>query len=177
MRSPSCHPLVAADPLGMITLTPSPFSPSEALATFEKEARGAGAIVSFTGLVRDRAGNADVEGLHLQAYSPMTETGIEKAAADAHQRWPLTALRIIHRIGDMRPFEPIVFVATASAHRRAAFEAADFLMDYLKTEAVFWKKERTKAGSRWIEPRAEDYSDSARWTQTDTETDRHARHK
>ena len=153
----------------MITITPHPFNAAEALEAFQKEARGAGAIVTFTGLVRDTASDGDVTGLHLQAYSPMTERGVEKAIAEARKRWPVTALRIIHRTGDMAPFDPIVFVAAASAHRRAAFEAADFLMDYLKTEAVFWKKELTPTGGRWIEPRAEDYSDSARWSQTDTE--------
>jgi len=147
----------------MITLTGQPFDAAEALRAFEAEAKGAGAVVTFTGLVRDRASSGDVTTLHLQAYSPMTERGIERAAADTRARWDLTALRIIHRTGDMGPGEPIVFVATASPHRRAAFEAADFLMDYLKTEAVFWKKEVTPAGEQWIEPRPEDYRDTARW--------------
>ena len=154
----------------MLTLTDQPFSPSAALEKFQQRARGAGAIVTFTGLVRDRASSGDVSKLHLQAYSPMTERGIEQAAKTAMSRWPLDACEIIHRTGDMAPFEPIVFVATASAHRRAAFEAADFLMDYLKTEAVFWKKETTPDGSHWIEPRPQDYEDSARWRETDTET-------
>ncbi|WP_084396850.1 molybdenum cofactor biosynthesis protein MoaE [Henriciella aquimarina] len=150
----------------MITLSAQPFDAGDELKAFEARASGAGAIVSFTGLVRDRASDENVRILHLQAYSPMTERGIEQAAARAEARWPLTAIRILHRIGDMGPGEPIVFVATASAHRRDAFEAADFLMDYLKTEAVFWKKEVTDTGERWIEPRAEDYQDSARWALT-----------
>lgn len=154
----------------MITLTDTPFSPSKALEAFQTHAKGAGAIVTFSGLVRDRASGSEVTGLHLQAYSPMTERGIEAAVEQAQRRWPLDAVEIIHRTGDMAAFDPIVFVATASAHRRAAFEAADFLMDYLKTEAVFWKRETTPEGERWIEPRAEDYEDSARWRTTDTET-------
>jgi molybdopterin synthase catalytic subunit len=93
-----------------------------------------------------------VQTLHLQAYSPMTENGIRDAVDDAQQRWSLSAVQVIHRIGDMAPGDPIVFVATAASHRRAAFEAADFLMDYLKTEAIFWKKEITASESRWIEP-------------------------
>jgi molybdopterin synthase catalytic subunit len=153
----------------MITLTDQPFSPSATLERFEQTARGAGAIVSFTGLVRDQAGASGVNSLYLQAYSPMTERGIEHAVEQAHRRWPLTATTIIHRTGTMSPFEPIVFVASASRHRRAAFEAADFLMDYLKTEAVFWKKETTSHGTHWIEPRAEDYHDRARWDRQDTE--------
>jgi len=140
------------------------FSPAVELNAFEQQVAGAGAIVSFTGLVRpDDTADAPVTGLHLQAYEPLTSRGIEEAAAIAQSRWPLTALTIIHRTGDMLPGDPIVFVATASAHRRAAFEAADFLMDYLKTKAVFWKKETTPNGARWIEPRAEDYKDAARW--------------
>lgn len=150
----------------MIKLTDSPFDAAEALCDFEKSAMGAGAIVSFTGLVRDTSKLGKVKTLHLQAYTPMTERGITKAAADANKRWPLDALMIIHRIGDLAPGESIVFVATASAHRRAAFEAADFLMDYLKTEAVFWKKETTDSGAHWIEPRPEDYSDLDRWSKT-----------
>ena len=152
----------------MITIASHPFEPAEALRSFEKRVEGAGAIVSFSGLVRDKSKLGKVETLHLQAYSPMTERGIAKASAEAQERWPLAALMVIHRIGDLAPGEPIVFVATASAHRRAAFEAADFLMDYLKTEAVFWKKETTDSGAHWVEPRPEDYEDRNRWSKTGT---------
>lgn len=152
----------------MITLADQPFDPAEALRDFEKRAMGAGAIVSFTGLVRGTSRLGTVKTLHLQAYSPMTERGMAKAAADANARWPLDALLIIHRTGDLEPGEPVVCVATASTHRRAAFEAADFLMDYLKTEAVFWKKETTDSGAHWVEPRPEDYEDRDRWSKTGT---------
>ena len=108
----------------MITLADKPFSPSKAREGFQTRAKGAGAIVTFSGLVRDQAAGNEVTGLHLQAYSPMTERGIDAALKEAHKRWPLDAVEIIHRTGDMAAFEPIVFVATASAHRRAAFEAA-----------------------------------------------------
>ena len=113
--------------------------------------------------MRDHASSGAVRALTLQAYSPMTERGIETAMAEARERWPLMALKVIHRTGEMAPGEAIVFVAAASIHRRAAFEAADFLMDYLKTEAVFWKKEATATGEHWIEPRSQDYQDRARW--------------
>ena len=93
----------------------------------------------------------------------MTENGIAAALSAARERWPLTHVQVVHRVGDMAPKETIVFVATASKHRRAAFEAADFLMDYLKTEAVFWKRESTPDQTTWIEPREEDYSDASRW--------------
>jgi len=147
----------------MISLTETPFDPAEALRAFTQKASGAGGIVSFSGHVRPDAETGAPLTLHLQAYSPMTEQGIEAAAAEARARWPLIDLAIIHRTGDMQVGEPIVFVATASAHRRAAFEAADFLMDYLKTQAIFWKKETGPSGTRWIEPRPDDYKDSARW--------------
>ncbi len=149
----------------MIRLSDTAFDPATELREFTAQAGGAGAIVSFTGLVRSSAASGPVTRLTLQAYAPMTERGIESAAETAMSRWPVSALRIIHRIGDMNPGEPIVFVAAASAHRRAAFEAADYLMDYLKTEAVFWKKETRPDGEIWIEPRAADYADAARWIQ------------
>ena len=147
----------------MITLTDQPFHAAGALEAFERSVEEAGAIVSFSGLVRPHASGGHVETLHLQAYSPLTENGIADAVQAARERWDLTGVRVIHRIGDMQPGDTIVFVGTASAHRRAAFEAADFLMDYLKTEAVFWKREVTGTGSQWIEPRQEDYLDNARW--------------
>lgn len=147
----------------MIRISDAVINAPEALGEFERTMSDAGAIVSFTGQVRPQAHAGEVSALYLQAYSPMTERGIEKALATAHEKWPLAGAHILHRTGEMRPGETIVFVATASKHRRAAFEAADFLMDYLKTEAVFWKKESTERGATWIEPRQDDYHDAARW--------------
>lgn len=154
----------------MITLLDTPFDPADALTKFTETVPDAGAVVSFTGLVRPTSKTGKVTSLYLQAYSPLTENGIQSAHDQAMQRWPVSGATIIHRIGTMTPQEPIVFVATASAHRRAAFEAADFLMDYLKTEAIFWKKETGPDGEGWIEPRAEDYRDRARWTETQEQT-------
>jgi molybdopterin synthase catalytic subunit len=150
----------------VISLLDHPFDAADALRNFEIHAVGAGAIVSFTGLVRDAGKMGMVKTLHLQGFDPLTERGIMAAADEAKTRWPLSALTIIHRTGDMVPGEPIVFVAAASAHRRAALEAVDFLMDYLKTEAIFWKKETTHSGACWIEPRPEDYTDRNRWSKT-----------
>lgn len=147
----------------MIEISPNPFEPSAALARFERRAARSGAIVSFCGYVRPGSPSGAVERLYLEAHSPMTEDGIAAALHAASARWALAAAQIVHRIGDIGPGEAIVFVATAAAHRRAAFEAADFLMDYLKTEAFFWKKEITSAGANWIEPRAQDYRDRDRW--------------
>ena len=149
-------------------LTDAPLSAPALLAGLEAEYPHAGAIVSFSGVVRPtNAAGEPVTSLYLQAYSPMTERGMAASLTDALERWPLDGAMVLHRIGDMAPGDTIVFVATASAHRRAAFEAADFLMDYLKTQAVFWKKETTPAGSTWIEPRTEDYADAARWAQAE----------
>lgn len=133
------------------------------LQSFEADAAGAGGLVSFSGLVRPQAAAGRVERLFLQAYSPMTENGIHDAIEQAKSRWPVSDVTVIHRVGEMQPGDTIVFVATASAHRRAAFEAADFLMDYLKTKAVFWKRETTDKGEAWIEPRDQDYADADRW--------------
>lgn len=147
----------------MIRVSDAVIDASKALGEFERGVGEAGAIVSFTGQVRPVSAAGDVSSLTLQAYSPMTERGIERALRLAKEKWPLAGAHILHRTGEMKAGETIVFVATASKHRRAAFEAADFLMDYLKTEAVFWKKETTDQGETWIEPRQDDYQDAARW--------------
>lgn len=147
----------------MLTITEGLLNAGALLQAFEATAIGAGAIVSFTGLVRSEATAGPVRDLFLQAYSPMTETGIQAAIDRAKSRWLISHVSVAHRVGEMKPGATIVFVATASPHRRAAFESADFLMDYLKTEAVFWKRETTDQGKSWIEPRADDYADAERW--------------
>ncbi len=139
------------------------FDPAKALAEFERTCGDAGAVVSFLGRVRAEGG---VETLELQSYPGVTEEGIRAAIQAAQSRWPLSAVKVIHRIGRMRPGAPIVLVMTAAKHRRAAFEACDFLMDYLKTEAIFWKRQTGAQGTQWIEPRAEDYEDKNRWSRT-----------
>lgn len=150
-----------------ICLVEGPFDPAERLREFETaicSGAEAGAIVSFTGRVRAEAAPNEVLHLHLQAYQPLTVQGIRQAADKALSRWSLVGLCVTHRVGDIGPGEAIVFVAAASRHRRSAFEAADFMMDYLKTEALFWKQQTTTSGHQWIEPRAEDYSDMKRWS-------------
>jgi molybdopterin synthase catalytic subunit len=147
----------------MLKVSEDPIDASALLKAFETEAAGAGAIVSFSGIVRSKATSGAVEHLFLQAYSPMTEDGIQAAMVEAQSRWPIVNALVQHRVGEMKAGETIVFVATASAHRRASFEAADFLMDYLKTKAVFWKREKTDRGDAWIEPCDSDYADAERW--------------
>lgn len=146
-------------------LRDTPFSPSHALLEFEKRIGDAGGVVTFSGHVREASADGKVTSLYLQHHPVLTEHGIAEVKKEAETRWALSATMIIHRIGEMYPGDPIVFVAAASRHRREAFEAADFLMDYLKTEAVFWKKETTEHGTRWIEPRIQDYEDRQRWKQ------------
>jgi molybdopterin synthase catalytic subunit len=122
-----------------------------------------GGVALFTGLVRDIAGGDTVRAMTLEHYPGMTERKLEEIEAEAHRRWPLIATRIVHRHGRMEPGERIVLVIAASAHRDAAFEAARFLMDWLKTRAPFWKLEETPAGARWVEARDSDDTAAARW--------------
>jgi molybdopterin synthase catalytic subunit len=130
-----------------------------------------GAIVTFTGTVRGSGaghaigGTAAIDAITLEHYPGMTEAELERIEALAHQRWPLQGSSIVHRIGRLAPGENIVLVVTASAHRQAAFEAAEFLMDYLKTEAPFWKKEDIAGGAtHWVDARETDTAARDRWT-------------
>lgn len=122
-----------------------------------------GAVVSFTGLVRDFNETPDVTSLFLEHYPGMTEAALEAIVAEAASRWPLDGVRLIHRVGRLTPGDPIVLVVVASAHRRSAFEACDFIMDYLKTRAPFWKKEHASDGHYWVGERDSDLSDARRW--------------
>ena len=120
-----------------------------------------GAIVTFTGTVRDQ--NGAVEAITLEHYPGMTERELSRIEAEACARWPLQASLIVHRTGALQPGDNIVLVVTASEHRDAAFEAAKFLMDYLKTSAPFWKREDGPGGTRWVEAHASDESARVRW--------------
>ncbi len=126
----------------------------------------AGAIVAFGGLVRDRAGNADVRGLYLEHYPGMTEASIERICEEAAGRWRLLDATVIHRVGDLASEDQIVLVLVASGHRPDAFAACEFIMDYLKTDAVFWKKERRRGGDVWIEATPSDRQRRAGWKRT-----------
>ncbi len=144
-----------------ILILAEPFDPENEARRFRLACPDAGAIVTFTGLVRGE-GDPSLR-LVLEHCPALTEREIEGFAANAFRRWPLQALAVRHRVGLLTPGEPIVFVGAASAHRRAAFEAADYVMDYLKSAAPFWKRECDARGERWIEPRAEDRRDLERW--------------
>lgn len=138
------------------------------------ESKNPGAIVIFAGLVREfqpqaqgqqQAQSQQPQTLTLEHYPGMTEKALQQIAAQAAERWPLQAVSIIHRVGTLQPGEQIVLVAASSAHRNAAFEAADFMMDYLKTSAPFWKKQSNGEQSHWVESRKSDYQAAARWQQ------------
>ncbi len=137
------------------------FDPGAELEALAVGDTGIGAVVSFTGLVR---GTGGVSTMTLEHYPGMTEKALEEIEAEAHERWPLQASLVIHRVGPLPPGARIVFVATASRHRAAAFEAAEFLMDFLKTRAPFWKKEVAEDGTaRWVDARETDDRAAARW--------------
>jgi molybdopterin synthase catalytic subunit len=129
------------------------------LAALRAGRRDIGALVSFTGLVRGDG----LEAMELEHYPGMTEKALARVEAEARGRWPLQACLIVHRYGRMAPGEQIMMVATASAHRGAAFAAAEFLMDYLKSRAPFWKKETGAEGARWVEAREADEAALGRW--------------
>ena len=143
-----------------VRLLAEAFDPGAQLAAFTAAHPQAGGVVSFLGQVREGDG---VEALELRHYAPLTLPGMQALAADALARWPLDGLLAIHRHGVMHPREAIVLVAAAARHRRDAFAAAEFAMDHLKSESWFWKRELAGGKWRWIEPRAVDFADKARW--------------
>jgi molybdopterin synthase catalytic subunit len=124
---------------------------------------GIGGVTSFIGLVRDIAGERQIGAMTLEHYPGMTERRLAEIEAEARRRWPLEAVLIIHRYGRLEPGERIVLVAAASAHRQAAFDACQFLIDWLKTQAPFWKLEETPEGPRWVDAQASDDEAAARW--------------
>ena len=146
-----------------VRVQPDAFDPGAEVNAMHDANVGVGAVVSFVGYVRDFNDGRDVAGMFLEHYPGMTEKALLKIVDEAQQRWPLLKLKVIHRVGELAPGEPIVFVAVASAHRQAAFEACDFVMDYLKTRAPFWKKENTSEGPRWVEGRDSDHKAADRW--------------
>ena len=144
-----------------VRLQAEPFEAGALLTGFCAGRSETGAVVSFTGLAR--ASEGAVTTLELEAYPGFTDAEIKRIAEAARTRFALQDLLIVHRIGKIAPGEAIVFVVTAASHRREAFEAADHLMDYLKSRAPFWKREHGPDGARWIEPTDRDVADAARW--------------
>jgi molybdopterin synthase catalytic subunit len=136
------------------------FDPGAEIAALNGEHGATGAIASFVGLVR---GDNGLIAMTLDHYPGMCESEIAAHVAEARSRWPIIALRIVHRVGRLTPGERIVFVGVASSHRTAAFQAAEFLMDYLKTRAPFWKLEERQSGTSWVEAKLQDHESIKRW--------------
>ena len=126
--------------------------------------RDCGAVVAFSGLVRYSSGNSSVTGLHLEHYPGMTEKSIRKIVADARERWSLQHVVVIHRVGALSAGSQIVLVVVASSHRPDAFVACEFIMDFLKTDAVFWKKEIRAEGEVWVKSTSNDFERRDQWT-------------
>ncbi|EJN27362.1 molybdopterin converting factor, large subunit [Pseudomonas sp. GM78] len=124
---------------------------------------GVGAVVNFVGYVRDINQGEEVTSLFLEHYPGMTERSLQKIIDNAKTRWPLKAVEIVHRIGQLSVSDPIVFVGVSSQHRQAAFDACAFIMDYLKTDAAFWKREDVASRARWVDARDSDRSAAGRW--------------
>lgn len=145
-----------------IVVQDAPFDLGTETTRFAQGRTDMGAIVTFTGVVRDSA-TCDLDAMDIEHYPGMTERALEKIATDAASRWDLGDVLVIHRYGRMEPGELIMMVATASPHRMDAFEAAEYLMDYLKSRAPFWKKERSKDGSTWVAAQDADEEALNRW--------------
>lgn len=146
-------------------LTADSFDATTEFALFQSGLEIEGAIVTFFGIARPQtAAGEEVSALFLDHHPRLTEATLDAIAQDAGERFNVSSIHIVHRCGRIVPGEPIVFVAAAALHRRAAFEAAEYAMDRLKTDAVFWKREDTVDGSRWIEPTIADHADRARWS-------------
>mgnify|MGYP000369958054 CR=1 FL=1 len=145
-----------------INIMATPFDPGELTRQLSASTTTCGALVSFTGLVRDQADDP-VNTLFLEHYPGMTEKALEDIVVEARVRWRLGPLIIVHRVGALAPGDPIVFVGVTAAHRGEAFKACEFLMDYLKIKAPLWKKERTPNGERWVASRCSDNAAAERW--------------
>lgn len=133
------------------------------VASLRADRAKVGAIVTFIGTVRDINDDTTIRALDLEHYPGMTEQALEDIVTAAKARWDIFDALVIHRVGPLRPLDQIVLVAVASAHRGTAFAACEFIIDYLKTEAPFWKKEQTPDGARWVDVRASDYDARSRW--------------
>lgn len=149
-----------------IRIQESDFDVAREIASLSAGRNDIGAVVTFTGICRGSEDGADIAALTLEHYPGMAEAEIARHAETAMARWPVTGIRVVHRVGRITPGENIVLVVTASKHRHAAFEAAEFLMDYLKANAPFWKRVDSPDGTSWVEARDHDDAAAARWTKS-----------
>ncbi len=149
-----------------IRIQEADFDIAQEIASLTRGRTDIGAVVSFSGICRGRENGEPIAALTLEHYPDMAEAEIKRHTDEAMSRWPLNGLTVVHRVGRIRPGENIVLVLTASQHREAAFQAAEFLMDYLKANAPFWKREESAAGTNWIDARGHDDAAAARWTKS-----------
>ena len=156
-------PLLQAADVNEITVQEADFDAGVEIAALTAGDLSAGAVASFVGLVRGGAGEGGVAAMTLEHYPGMTEKALSEIVAEAKRRWRLLSVRVIHRVGRLIPGDRIVFVAVSSSHRGEAFAACEFIMDYLKTRAPFWKKEETGEGDRWVDARESDDRAVSRW--------------
>ena len=146
-----------------VSIQTEDFDLSTEVARLRAGEKGVGAVCTFVGTVRDRNDGQSVSTMELEHYPGMTEKAIEQMIDEAHKRFDIFGARVIHRVGLLQPLDQIVLVAVTSAHRGESFQACEFLMDYLKTQAPFWKKETTPQGARWVDARVSDDAALARW--------------
>ena len=149
-----------------IRIQQADFDIAQEISALTKGRTDIGAVVSFSGICRGTEGGETIAALTLEHYPEMAEAEIARHAETAMSRWPLTGLSVVHRIGRIKPGENIVLVLAASQHRQAAFQAAEFLMDYLKANAPFWKREESADGASWVEAHHHDDAAAARWTKS-----------
>lgn len=146
-----------------VRITTQDFNLADEIASLRAGNSGVGAVCSFIGTVRDRNDGSNVSSMALEHYPGMTEKAIEAMIDEAVKRFDIFGARVVHRVGLLQPQDQVVMVAVTSAHRGDSFKACEFLMDYLKTQAPFWKKEQTPAGARWVDARTTDDAALARW--------------
>lgn len=152
--------------MGTISVQAEPFDSAAELQAVHSGNPRIGALVSFLGLMRDFNAGETVSGLYLEHYPGMTEKSLAAVVAEAEARWKLEEVRVVHRVGELHPQDPIVLVAVASCHRGDAFRACEFIIDALKTRTPFWKKEITSQGDRWVMARPSDGAAEAHWRET-----------
>ena len=152
----------------MIRIQEADFNVQDELDKFRKDCPKIGAICSFTGLVREFGDRTDLTGMFLEHYPGMTEKALQKIIDQAYDRWPIEQVSVIHRVGKLNLSDQIVFVGVSSAHREASFAACEFIMDYLKVDAPFWKKELTSSSENWVEEKSSDQRRAERWKDIST---------
>jgi molybdopterin synthase catalytic subunit len=148
---------------GRVSIQTEDFNLAVEVQTLRKDDKRVGAVCTFTGTVRDRNDGLNVSSMELEHYPGMTEKAIEAMIDDALNRFDIFGVRVVHRVGLLQPLDQVVMVAVTSAHRGESFRACEFLMDYLKTQAPFWKKEQTPEGARWVDARVTDDAALAKW--------------